>query len=318
MIKKVVHECVICRRLEAVAYCAPPAPPLPDFRITEAPAFTFVGVDFAGPLYIKGLEGSAMTRSNKVWICLYTCCVTRGVHLDLVTDLSTLSFLKCFKRFVARRGIPVKVVSDNGKTFKAAAKILSEEMVSEVQTRLAPMQVKWLFNVERAPWWEGVFERMVKSMKRCLRKVVGRASLSYEELLTVVIEVEMIINCRPISYISQDDTEEPLTPSHLITGRRLLSLTDGIEAENAEDPEFETSQCALSKRMKALDQLMEHFWRRWKTEYLLELRTYHGRKARQRGHQLVAEGDVIIVQDERERCRFWKMALVMETLKSWK
>lgn len=93
VVKSMVRECVVCRRLEAVAYRTPPAPPLPDFRIQEAPAFTFVGVDFAGPLYLKQPMNVA-SESNKVWICLYTCCVTRGVHLNLVTDLSTASFLK--------------------------------------------------------------------------------------------------------------------------------------------------------------------------------------------------------------------------------
>ena len=82
-----------------------------------------------------------------------------------------------------------------------------------------------------------MFERTVKSVKRCLRKVVAKASLSFEELLTVVTEVEMIINCQPLSFISQNDLEEPLTPSHLINGRRLINLPDGMmsEEEDVED-----------------------------------------------------------------------------------
>ena len=144
----------------------------------EAPAFTFVRVDFAGPLFIK--HQSKSEASNKAWICLYTCCVTRGVHLDLVMDLSTETFLRCFKRLVARRGVPTKVVSDNSNKFKAAAKILSDTSANEVRTHL---RIKWIFNVERAPWWGGVFERMIGVTKRCLRKVVGRASLSSRNYL---------------------------------------------------------------------------------------------------------------------------------------
>ena len=177
VIQKMIYDCSTCQRLEALAYCAPPLPPLLGFRVTEAPAFSYVGVDFTGPLYIR--RTALDTGSNKVWICLYTCCITRGIHLDLMMDLTTEAFLRSFKRFIARRGVPSKVVSDNGKTFVAAAKILTDTVVNEVKTHLAPLHVKWTFNIERAPWWGGVFERMVKSVKRCLRKVVAKASLSF-------------------------------------------------------------------------------------------------------------------------------------------
>jgi len=119
------------------------------------------------------------------------------------------------------------LVSDNGKTFKAAAKVI-ERMLNEaeVQQYTAQMGLEWRFNLEKAPWWGGVFERMIKSVKRCLRKTIGKARLTYEELMTALAEVEMIVNSRPLSYVSSEDVEEPLTPFHLIAGRRILSLPD--------------------------------------------------------------------------------------------
>jgi hypothetical protein len=80
--------------------------------------------------------------------------------------------------------------------------------------------------LEKAPWWGGFFERLVKSTKRCLKKTLGTAKLTYEELLTTTAEVEMILSSRPLSYIFTEDVEEPLTPSHLLIGRRLLSLPE--------------------------------------------------------------------------------------------
>ena len=134
--------------------------------------------------------------------------------------------------------------------------------------------MEWKFNVEKAPWTGGIFERMVKSMKRCLKKIIGKAVLSYDELLTAVTEVEMILNSRPLSYISTEDIEEPLTPSHLLVGRRVLSLPDPAHSQ-IEDDDLEISGNRLTKRMRYLNRTLNHFWRRWKAEYLMELRESH-------------------------------------------
>ena len=215
-VRQIVRQCIICRRFEARPCRAPNPPPLPPFRVDEAPPFSYTGVDYAGPLFVKR-EGNL---SNKVWICLFTCTVTRGVHLDVVRELSAPAFIQCFKRFTARRGIPSKMISDNGKSFQAAAKILRAiANHSDVQRHLSRFKIQWVFNLPRAPWWGGIFERLIRSTKRCLRKTIGRASLRYEELCTVVVEVEAVLNSRPLTYVSTEDDEEPLTPSHLLTGR---------------------------------------------------------------------------------------------------
>ena len=121
-----------------------------------------------------------------MWICLFTCCVIRAVHLEVVPDMSAETFIRCFKRFIARRGIPHKIISDNGKTFKLANKIISA-VLSHPQTEqyLSNIRVDWVFNLERAPWWGGIFERMVRSIKSCLKKIIGRSRLMYDELVAV-------------------------------------------------------------------------------------------------------------------------------------
>ena len=98
-IKNIIHQCHVCRGHEGKPYNAPPPPPLPAFRVVEAPPFFFKGVDFAGPPYVKSDDGM-----KKVWICLCTCCVVKAVHLDLVPDQSTPAFIWSFKLFVSRRG----------------------------------------------------------------------------------------------------------------------------------------------------------------------------------------------------------------------
>ncbi|MCG8622720.1 MAG: transposase family protein [Proteobacteria bacterium] len=170
-VNSVLHNCVTCRRFEGKPYQNPLPPPLPTFRVSEDPSFSSPGVDFAGPLYIK----QAGSTASKVWICLYTCCTTWAIHLDIVPDMSTQTFINNLNRFCARRGLPCQFISDNGKTFKATAKVM-ETIVSQkdVQQYLSQVRVKWSFNLEKAPWWGGVFERMVCSRKRCLRKMIGR------------------------------------------------------------------------------------------------------------------------------------------------
>ena len=115
----------------------------------------------------------------------------------------------------------------------------------------------------------GMFKRMVKAKKRCLQKVIAKASLSFEELLNVATEVEMIVNYHPLSFMSQNDLEEPLTSSHLINGQCLMSLPERMMSndEELEDVSFEVAQSVLTKRMKRLNCVISYFWRRWKFQY---------------------------------------------------
>ena len=313
LVKQLIGRCVTCRRFEGLPYSAPPAPPLPGFRVNEAPPFTHAAVDFAGPLYVRGTNSS---EERKVWICLFTCCVTRAIHLEMVNELSTSAFIRCLKRFTARRGLPRRIISDNAKTFKAAAKAI-ESMLNhpDVKDHLLNLKVEWNFNLEKAPWWGGLFERLVKSTKRCLRKMLGQARLSGDAMHTAIIEVESILNSRPLTYTSSADVEEPLTPSHLLVGRRLLSLPDDLTYLEDDDPDFELSTESLQARVRYLNSVLNHFWRRWSREYLLELRESHRRQA-SKDRPPIKVGDVVLLEDQDKPRGFWRLARVMKLLDS--
>ena len=150
LVRTIIHKCVICRRFEGNPLTAPPAPPLPSFRVNEAPPFAYTAVDFAGPMYLKCEGGLGRT---KVWICLFTCCVIRAIHLELVPDMMTTTFIRCLKRFSARRGLPRRIVSDNVKTFKAASRLIKTIFNhKDVKDYLSHTGVEWTFNLEKAPW----------------------------------------------------------------------------------------------------------------------------------------------------------------------
>ena len=213
VVKKIISKCTPCRKLEGKSYGIPAAPALPDFRLSNDFAFTRVGVDYAGPLYVKDIY-SPSKDMHKSYIALYTCASSRAIHLDLVPDNTTQSFVKSFKRFIGRRGTPSFMISDNGKTFKGP----------ELRNFIALKKIKWHFIIEKSPWWGGGFyERMFRCVKRCLKKVLSNARLTYEELLTLLIQIEGVLNSRPLTYVSQEG-DEPLTPSHLVIGRRILSV----------------------------------------------------------------------------------------------
>ena len=306
VVRKLIRDCQVCRRYEGAPYQAEAAPPLPEFRTSVDYPFSFTGVDFAGPLYVK--EG---TESKKVYIALYTCGVSRAVHLDLVPDLSAEAFLRSFKRFTARFGVPREMKSDNAKTFQSASKTLSALFdLPEVSRYMSGQGVCWSFNLEKAPWWGGFFERMVRCVKRCLKKTIHQSLLSYEELLTVLLEVEAVLNSRPLTYVSADDLDEPLTPSHLIYGKRILSCPE------PEDVDLEhIGQNDLLRRFTHLKIVVDHFWARWSKEYLLELRNAHRMFHPKRRGVYVGVGDVVVIGEDGVQRGLWKLGLVVELLK---
>ena len=170
--------------------------------------------------------------------------------------------MNCLRRFTARNGVPMLIISDNAKTFKATEKALSRLYDSrEVRAYLENNRLQWQFNLERAPWWGGFFERMVGTVKRCLRKVLGNAKLTFDELLTTLVEIEGTLNCRPLTYTYEETEVEALTPSHLIFGRRLSSIPDEVVYDRDDDEDY---QVGVTRRFRNLARRRVHFWNRWR------------------------------------------------------
>ena len=146
--KKVIKKCYGCKRFQAVALKSPPPRNLPRDRTEERTAFQMIGVDFAGPLkYRQGKK-----NEGKAYIVLYACSLTRGIYLELLPNMETTEFISSLKRFIAHRGRPKKIYSDNGKTFVAAENLLNTMMHDEkVHNYLTKHRIKWQFNLNRAP-----------------------------------------------------------------------------------------------------------------------------------------------------------------------
>ncbi|XP_075531538.1 uncharacterized protein LOC142564428 [Dermacentor variabilis] len=266
MVKKVLKKCVTCNRFNSRAATEPVAP-LPRERVTQAPPFDVTGADFAGPLNTKD-QGN----NRKSYIVIFTCAVTRAIHLELVTDMSTSNFLMAFRRFISRRGVCRVIFSDNARTFQRASKDLKRLWTTirgeEIHNFFTSHQIRWKFIAEKAAWWGGFWERMVRSVKASLKKVLGNSYCNFEELTTILTEIEAVINSRPLTYVYTEASEpEPLAPSHFLVGKRLTTLPDsGSATEVAQSPG------QLTRRWHYRQRMVDQFWRRWQKEYLTSLR----------------------------------------------
>ena len=309
LIKGILRRCVVCKKTEGSPYCVEPPPPLPDFRVSDSPPFTHTGLDFAGPLYVQDSKNLVVT--SKVYICLFTCASTRAIHLELTRSLSADSFLLAFRRFVGRRGLPAMLISDNAKTFKSSSReIRSICRATEVSQYLCNNRTSWRFIVAKSPWWGGFYERMVQTVKRALRKIIGRSNLHFEELNTVLIEVESVINCRPLTFV-YDDCEGlsyALTPSHLLYGRRMASSPCSGHYE------IVSTNDSLTRRSRNQKHVLNQIISCWRKDYLLSLREVRGIKRAGSGCTIKV-GDIVILKDESVKRLFWKLARVIQLLK---
>ena len=211
--KKVRGNCWGCKRFRAKAYEDPLPGDLPTTRTQGDTPYQAVGVDFAGPIKNRI---SAKTE-GKAYLVLFACYLARGVYLDLLPGLETDKFLPCLKRFIARRGRPSMIYSDNGSTFQAAAKWLYKVQEEEkFHNVFAELGIVWRFNLSRAPGGGVNFERLIGVFKSAFYKAVGNGTLSWNELSELVLDVEATINGRPLSYLEGDIEMLVLTPSSML------------------------------------------------------------------------------------------------------
>ena len=212
--KRVLRNCWGCKRFQAVAAPRPPAGPLPRDRNEGHNPFSVIGVDFTGP--VKYLQRKSK-KEQKAYVVIYSCSLTRAVFLELLPSLETGEFNKTIKCLIARRGRPTKIYSDNGRTFIAVANWLKKVRKDErLNTFLGTHEITWQFNLSRAPWWGGQLERLIGVMKGAFYKTVGQGQLPWDELSEVLLDVEIVLNNRPLSY-AEDDVQLPtLTPNTLL------------------------------------------------------------------------------------------------------
>lgn len=310
-VKRFVKQCIVCCRYAGKSFAVMPPPQLPRERVDEGPPWSNTGVDYAGPLYVKKKDSSNDHATEKVYICLFTCAATRAVHLELVEGCSAEQFLRAFRRFASRRGLPKVVMSDNAKNFKSCRKEIETIRRSpQVRAHMANSGVSWNFIVEKAPWWGGFWERIIRLTKDCLKRSIGKASLTFDEMHTLLIEIEAVLNARPLTYI-YDDVEGisyPLSPSQLIYGRRIASTPD------EEYSDVKSTNDSLTRRMQHHRRLLTQFTTRWSQEYLTSLLEKAKRISDRTKEEILAVGDIVFMKERGTARCLWRMARIEELL----
>ncbi|XP_066260795.1 uncharacterized protein [Euwallacea similis] len=307
-IKRNLSRCVHCFKVK-------PKPlkflmgSLPAARVKPSRPFSNCGVDYAGPILVK--EGT-LRRSKRIktYICIFVCFATRAVHIELVKDLSTASFLNALDRFCSRRGKPTDIHSDNGSNFVGAnnhflelsALINNQSHINAVTSHLANDRIKWHFLPARSAHMGGLWEAAVKSTKFHLRRVLGESCLAYEEMHTLLTKIEACLNSRPLMPISNDANDYlPLTPAHFLIGDSLVNLPQ---------PEVRDVTISRLSRYERLLQLQQQFWNRWSRDYLTNLQT------RSRWKKLkdksIAIGSLVLLAEDNLPPLRWSLARVVQ------
>ena len=225
--KRIIKSCYGWKRFQATPFPKPPVGNLPKDRTVGQRPFQVAGTDYAGPICYK--KGSS--KDAKAYILLIACSLTGAVHFVVLPDFTVTEFKQTFKKYMARRGRPEIICSDNAKTFcadsKWTKKIVRNEELSDI---LAKMKITWKFNLSRKPWCGGQFERLVGLMKQSMLKVNGNATLKWKELLKVILDVEM----SPLTSV-EDDVQQPVLTPNLMIKRQHYSYPSDDEMSDKED-----------------------------------------------------------------------------------
>lgn len=289
-VKKIASNCLECRNRRARPQ-VPEMSPLPPERITafEKP-FAYTGMDFFGHFWV-----TVARHREKRWGVLFTCLVSRGVHIELVPSLDTSSCILAVRNFMSRRGAVKKMFSDNGTNLRGAEadlrrsiKELNKQRLQNEGQHPLPQEkpTEWCFITPRAPHQGGAWERMVRSIKTALYATLKERSPKEEILRNLLIEAENVVNSRPLTYQPLDpDTQEALTPNHLLQlSGMVISAPGSFEGE-----EFRR------KRWRFAQQLVDEFWKRFLHEILPDMRT---RTKWFKDQRPIKVDDIVLLMDE--------------------
>ena len=303
LIRRIINKCFVCRRGHTPMLHQQMAN-LPPYRvIAYEPPFTYVGADMFGPLLVK--QGRSTVKR---WGCIFTCMCSRAIHLEVAPSLEMDDFINVLRLFIARRGTPREIRTDCGTNFRGADNELKRAITTwnenHLQEKLSQRGITWIFNPPHAPHFSGVWERLIKDVKRALKAILKGSLVTNHVLQTVFAEVESILNSRPLTKSSEDARDATaISPAHLLLQKPAIVLPPG---------EFNEETVITRKKWRQVQVLANHFWNRWIKEYLT---TLHLRQKWLSVQRNVRVGDLVLVGDKKIPRGQWPMAIITKVFR---
>ncbi|XP_055645590.1 uncharacterized protein LOC129782412 [Toxorhynchites rutilus septentrionalis] len=304
--RKVIHNCVACFRAKPRIHEQLMAD-LPPERVTPCSPFQRVGVDYCGPFYVA--YPNRRSRPVKSFVAVYVCLVVKAVHLELVADLTTQAFLASLRRFVSRRGRPSLIMCDNATNFVGAKRELQElrklfndqQFQETVMKDAVEKEIEFKFIPARSPNFGGLWESTVKSFKTLFKRTIGTHILKYDEMVTILAQIEGILNSRPLTPLSNDpDDFEALTPGHFLIHRPLTAISEpGLQG-------------IMENRLSAwqkVQRYVQSMWIKWSEQYLSNL---HNRTKWTRQKDNIAVGTMVVLKEDNTPPLKWHLGRVTE------
>ncbi|UYV82903.1 hypothetical protein LAZ67_22001336 [Cordylochernes scorpioides] len=257
---QILFKCIKCARFRTKAVQQLMGN-LPTSRTNWTRPFTKTGIDFAGPVIVK-TSNLRNARCDKAYIALFICMFSKAIHIELISNLTTEAFLAALRRFIGRRGRPAEINTDNATNFVGAYKNLRKLFNSNIHDFASSEEIKWNFIPPSSPHFGGLWEAGIKSVKYHLRRIVGKTKLTFEELTTVLTQIESCLNSRPLCPLTDDPEDlNALTAGHFLIGMPLTAVPSLVREGGS----------SLKGRWQLVEQIKTDFWKRWSCEYFYRL-----------------------------------------------
>ena len=309
-VKKVISRCVLCQRFNDLAFKYLKVTNLSKHRMNLIKPFLHTGIDYTGHVWVKDDEGV-----SKMYMLIFTCLNIRAVHIELVKDMSTHSFILALIRFTNIHGIPSHIYGDKARSFIAGGNLIEEVFASsEFNEHFQVYNIKHIRITLYAAWVGSTWERMIRTIKSCLYKTIGRSCIRYFDLLTVISDVQSAINQRPLTYrCSSDSDVEVITPNCFLCPNVNLGLVLKLDHQDVWKSDT-PSRLNVVKSIEARDSMSTRFREIWYQNYLLSLREQRKDLHEVNLNNRINVDDVVLVKNPAKSRPFWLLGRVLELI----
>ena len=310
-IKNVISSCTMCKRFNSLSFKYPKVTNLPKHRVNFIKPFQHTGIDYTGSIFVKDSKGF-----KKMYLLIFTCLNVRAVHIELMPDMETHSLVLAIIRFTNLYGVPSHLYSDNAKSFIAGCDVMKEIfLASEFCEQYSKYNIKHIRIPAYSAWVGSTWERMIRVIKSCLYKVVGRSSMGYYRLLTILSDIQNAVNSRPLTYRCSDDAGlEIITPNCFIkpyVNDSLVFKSNGESVLVSGPPTRQKVTQSLINR----DKTLEEFRSLWYDEYLISLREQWKNLHEVNFTNKLKVDDVVLVKGPPDKKRpYWHLGRILEVI----